>query len=132
MLRGNQRLRRNQQRLFERILAGHGRVRHAVGEHQPRGKRRKFEKVLRAVLLKCGVFFQVIVKPKHEHVIRRAAHSAEAELVAPILHRAADPGIFGDSLKPRLGCVLPRKNLKALRRVPDARFGRIQIREDAE
>ena len=94
----NKRFRRNEKRLFERVLAGHRRVRDAVGEDQPRRKRRKFEPRLRAVLLKLGIFLQVIVKAEHEHVVGRAAHPAETELLAPILHGAANPGIFGDPL----------------------------------
>ena len=43
-------------------------MRNAVGKYEPSRRGRKFEAKLGAVLLKCGVLFQVIVETEHEHI----------------------------------------------------------------
>ena len=56
--RRHQRSGRNQKCLFEGVLPGHHRVRHAIGKHDPGGQRRKFQCDLRAIFLKLRVFLQ--------------------------------------------------------------------------
>src|ERR1700732_2046871 len=67
----DERLWRNEEGLFEGVLAGQGGVCHAIGVDDPGPKRREFQSSFRAGRLEHVIFLQVILEWKHERVIRR-------------------------------------------------------------
>ena len=115
--------RRYQERLLDCESARQHGMGYAVGENNPRRERRKLHSYLWAILLKLAILFQVIVEPQHEHVVRRASESAEAEFRSPILHGSANESvILGDLAQSRTLCMRASQRSEILRGVPHARL----------
>ena len=70
---------RDDERLFEGVLAGFDGVGHDVGEDEPSGAGREFVAVLDAVGLKGGVALEVVVEAEHEAVVGGARDDGQAE-----------------------------------------------------
>src|ERR1700728_2506692 len=81
IFRVSQRPPRNNESLLKGVLAGLHGMRDDVCENQPGRTGRKLESMFRAVRLKTGVVLQVVVKAKHEAVVRRARNDRQAERV---------------------------------------------------
>lgn len=124
---------RNEQRLLEGELAGHGGMGDAIGKHHPGGERRKFQERLGRVLLKVAVLFQVIVEAQHEAVVRRAAEPREPRRSRPARDVAAQQSVFaGEAADAGVGGVFFGDVGEIADGIPDARLRGVQIGEDAQ
>src|SRR5512135_1852293 len=133
LLRPDEPLAGDDERLFERVLAAEARVAARVGEDDPGRIGRELPAVLWTLALEGLVLLEEVVKAEHELVVRGPIEDRYAHRREQADRLAAEPG---QGVRPvwqaRLRGVAPGQLLEALRRHPDPRAPGVDVGEDPQ